>query len=87
MPRMARGLGGGVCHGLTDTPALPRAFCCSHALLSHEDLCSSCESQSYSFSSMKVFVAQSCQTLCQPWTVVHQAPLSTGFSRQGYWSG
>ena len=22
-----------------------------------------------------------------PWTVAHQAPLSTGFSRQGYWSG
>ena len=23
----------------------------------------------------------------QPWTVVHQAPLSMGFSRQEYWSG
>ena len=22
-----------------------------------------------------------------PWTVAHQAPLSTEFSRQGYWSG
>ena len=22
-----------------------------------------------------------------PWTVAHQAPLSKGFSRQGYWSG
>ena len=22
-----------------------------------------------------------------PWTVVHQAPLYMGFSRQGYWSG
>ena len=22
-----------------------------------------------------------------PWTVAHQAPLSTGFSRQEYWSG
>ena len=22
-----------------------------------------------------------------PWTAVHQAPLSTGFPRQGYWSG
>ena len=22
-----------------------------------------------------------------PWTVAHQAPLSIGFSRQGYWSG
>ena len=22
-----------------------------------------------------------------PWTVAHQAPPSTGFSRQGYWSG
>ena len=27
-------------------------------------------------------VAQSCPTLCDPWTVAHQAPLSMGFSRQ-----
>ena len=26
-------------------------------------------------------------TLVTPWTVAHQAPLSTGFSRQEYWSG
>ena len=32
-------------------------------------------------------VAQSCPTLCNPWTVAHQAPLSMGFSRQEYWSG
>ena len=32
-------------------------------------------------------VAQSCPTLCDPWTVAHQAPPSTGFSRQEYWSG
>ena len=32
-------------------------------------------------------VAQSCPTLCNPWTVVHQAPLSMGFSRQEDWSG
>ena len=31
---------------------------------------------------------QSCLTLCNPmdW-VAYQAPLSTGFSRQEYWSG
>ena len=29
-------------------------------------------------------VAQLCPTL---WTIVHQAPLSMGFSRQEYWSG
>ena len=29
---------------------------------------------------------QSCLTLT-PWTAAHQAPLSTGFSRQEYWSG
>ena len=34
-----------------------------------------------------VLVAQSCLTLCDPWTVAHQAPLSMGFSRQEYWSG
>ena len=32
-------------------------------------------------------VAQSCPTLCDPWTVAHQAPPPMGFSRQEYWSG
>ena len=32
-------------------------------------------------------VAQSCPTLCDPWTEAHQAPPSLGFSRQEYWSG
>ena len=35
---------------------------------------------------MKVKV-KSCPTLCDPWTVAHQAPPSMGFSRQEYWSG
>ena len=26
-------------------------------------------------------------TLCNPWTVAHQAPQSVGFPRQEYWSG
>ena len=30
---------------------------------------------------------QSCLTLCDPWTVACQAPLSMGFSTQEYWSG
>ena len=30
---------------------------------------------------------QSCLTLCNPWTAVHQAPLSLGISRQEHWSG
>ena len=32
-------------------------------------------------------VAQSCPTLCNLWTIAHQAPPSMGFSRQEYWSG
>ena len=32
-------------------------------------------------------VAESCQTLPTPWTVVCQALLSMGFSRQESWSG
>ena len=36
---------------------------------------------------VKVLVTQSCPTLCHPWTVAHQAPLSMGFSRQEYWRG
>ena len=31
--------------------------------------------------------AQSCPTLCDPMDCGSQAPLSTGFSRQEYWSG
>ena len=31
-------------------------------------------------------VAESCPTLCYPWTLAHQAPPSMGFSRQEYWS-
>ena len=35
----------------------------------------------------EVKVLQSCPTLCDPWTVAHQAPLSMEFARQEYWSG
>ena len=28
-----------------------------------------------------------CPTLCNPWTVAYQAPLSMGFPSQEYWSG
>ena len=35
----------------------------------------------------EVLVTQSCATLCDPWTVAHQAPLSMEFSRREYWSG
>ena len=37
--------------------------------------------------SVCVCVAQSCPTLCDPWTVALQASLSVGFSRQEYCSG
>ena len=36
---------------------------------------------------VRVKSTQSCPTLCDPWTVACQAPLSMGFSRQKYWSG
>jgi len=32
-------------------------------------------------------VAPSCPLLATPWTAVHQASPSMGFSRQEYWSG
>ena len=32
-------------------------------------------------------VTKLCLTLCDPWTVAHQVPLSMGFSRQEYWIG
>ena len=31
--------------------------------------------------------AKLCSTLSTPWTAVHQASLSVGFSSQEYWSG
>ena len=37
--------------------------------------------------SMHAKLHQACLTLCTLWTVVHQAPLSMGFSRQEYWNG
>ena len=39
------------------------------------------------FSLSESEVAQSCPTVCDPWTLAHQAPPSMGFSRQEYWSG
>ena len=37
---------------------------------------------------MVVLYSLSRVQLCvTPWTAVHQAPLSMGFSRQGHWSG
>ena len=36
---------------------------------------------------VKLKVAQPCLTLCNPWTIACQAPLSMEFSRQFYWSG
>ena len=30
---------------------------------------------------------QLCPTLCNPWTIACQVPLSMGFPRQEYWSG
>ena len=36
---------------------------------------------------MCVFVLSCVQLFATPWTVIHQAPLSMGFSRQEHWSG
>ena len=36
---------------------------------------------------LKVVKSVQCLTLCDPWTVARQAPLSMGISRQEYWSG
>ena len=36
---------------------------------------------------MRAKLLQLCPTLCDPWAVSRQAPLSMGFSRQEYWSG
>ena len=50
-----------------------------------------CKLSQFSFSFVQYggggLVAKSCPTLSTLWTVACQAPLSTGFSRQEYWSG
>ena len=35
---------------------------------------------------VKVLVAQSCPTLCDPWTVAHKAALSMEFFMKEYWN-
>ena len=45
------------------------------------------KTQIKTFLKKKSEAAQSCPTLCNPWTEAYQAPLSLGFSRQEYWSG
>ena len=42
---------------------------------------------SFSNACMHAKLLQSCPTLCNPMDSSPQAPLSTGFSRQEYWSG
>ena len=36
---------------------------------------------------MKVLVAQSCPTFCNPMNCITQVPLSMGFPRKEYWNG
>ena len=36
---------------------------------------------------IEVKITQSCPTLCDPWTIACQFPLSMEFSRPEYWSG
>ena len=33
-----------------------------------------------------ILVCESCSTICDPWAVAHNTPLSMGFPRQEYWS-
>ena len=42
---------------------------------------------SSSFTALCVQVLSRVRLFATPWTVAHRAPLSTGFSRQEYWSG
>ena len=41
----------------------------------------------YSYICGSDVVTKLCPSLVTPCTVAHQAPLSTGFSKQKYWSG
>ena len=52
-----------------------------------ENLCKIPPTQKKNQLKVKVLVTQPCPTLCNPWTVAHQASLSMEFFRQEYWSG
>ena len=62
-------------------------FLCTSAVKLHEvdsentELCKSVKSYCLYVHFMCVLVAQSCPTLCNPWTVAQQATLSIGFPR------
>ena len=55
-------------------------------------LCPSCSSFSYTKSNIIPIIEKWSRSVMSrhfatPWTIAYQAPLSMGFSRQGYWSG
>ena len=62
--------------GKQDTSRTPDVFMCLFSFISpsHQD-----NSQPVFYSAVRL--------IATPWTLVHQTPLSMGFSRQEYWSG
>ena len=64
---------------------------CSSLFLSCLKFCASWTLLTNSFPKLQsvalLCCAQSCLTLCNPWTIAHQDPLSTEFSRPEYQSG
>ena len=68
------------------SPATCRSWAQDHTLLSPLWHCL-CMTAFITVSVCVSSVAQSCLTLCNPWTIAHQAPLSMGFSRKEYWGG
>ena len=57
-----------------------------YSLKSHWEVLTLCESAHHVLC-VCALVSQWWPTLCNPWTVAHQAPLSMEFSGQEYWSG
>ena len=69
-------------------------FCKNILLVEMLGCCIYSQRQAYGLEAgQAVFTVHACchfsrvQLFVTPWTVAHQAPLSTGFSRQEYWSG
>ena len=50
-------------------------------------MCSTCQFTGITKNVCACILSQSCPTLCDPWAVAHQTPLSMEFSRQEYWGG
>ena len=91
VPLVQKGTRGIVALGMTSCPSLSFSFPASAAIPQvapgHASFRFPVCLLTQGVCPLGVLVVESCLMLCDPWTVAHEAPLSMGFPRQGYWRG